>query len=66
MNERQIVAIGGGGFSAGYAAENQVALHFRGRERAEAVTWRTGGRAFRVERAAAGGVETPLPPRALG
>ena len=49
------------GFPPGWAAEDGVGLHFVGAELREAVTWRTGGRAFRVE---AGG-ETPLPARVL-
>jgi dipeptidase E len=50
-----------GGFPPGYAAEDGVALHFAGTELREAVTWRAGGRAYRVE--AAG--ETPIDARLL-
>jgi dipeptidase E len=49
------------GFPAGYAAEDQVALHFRDMELAGAVTSREGARAFRVERTGGEAVERPLP-----
>ena len=39
-----------GGLAPGYAAEDQVALHFRGTDLAEAVTSVEGKRAWRVER----------------
>ena len=53
------------GFPAGYAAEDQVGLHFRGSELAEAVTSREGGRAFRVELREGEAHETPLKVRTL-
>ena len=53
------------GFPAGYAAEDQVALHFRGTALAEAVTSRPGGRAFRVELRGDEVVETDLDVRPL-
>jgi dipeptidase E len=53
------------GFPAGYAAEDEVALHFSGTELAEAVASRDGARAFRVERRDSEAVETPLPVRLL-
>ena len=54
------------GFPPGYAAEDAVALHFRGRELVEAIAVGEG-RAFRVERGAGGEAEeTPLTPRRLG
>jgi dipeptidase E len=53
------------GFPAGYAAEDEVALHFSGTELAEAVASRDGARAFRVERRDGEAVETPLPVRLL-
>jgi peptidase E len=49
------------GFPPGWAAEDGVALHFAGTDLREAVTWRGGARAYRVE---AGG-ETPLDARLL-
>ena len=53
------------GLSEGYAAEDGVALHFRGTELAEVVSSRSEGRAFRVERAGDGIEETALPVRHL-
>ncbi len=53
------------GFPAGYAAEDQVGLHFVGTELAEAVTGRVGGRAFRVESVADEARELPVPVRPL-
>jgi dipeptidase E len=50
-----------GGFPAGYAAEDSVALHFVGTELREAVTVVEGKRAYRVEP----GSETPLEARPL-
>jgi peptidase E len=49
------------GFPPGWAADDGVALHFTGRELAEAVTIRPEGRAYRVEP----GSETPFEPRLL-
>lgn len=53
------------GFPGGYAAENDVGLHFRGTDLAEAVTSRDGGQAFRVELRDGELVETPLSTRRL-
>jgi dipeptidase E len=53
------------GLPAGYAAEDDVALHFAGTELAEAVSSRPDGRAFRVERSGDGIAETALPVRHL-
>jgi dipeptidase E len=50
-----------GGFPAGYAAEDGVALHFAGTELNEVVTAVEGKRAYRVEP----GSETPLEARLL-
>jgi dipeptidase E len=56
----------GGGFPAGYAADDGAALVFAGTELTEVVTSRPGARAFRVERTDGGVVETPLAARFLG
>ena len=53
------------GFPGGHAAEDRVALHFRGTELAEAVTSREGARAFRVELVDGEVVEEPLRTRLL-
>lgn len=50
-----------GGFAAGYAADDGVALHFAGTELREVVSSKPGARAYRVEP----GAETPLEPRLL-
>ena len=55
----------GEGLPAGYAADDGVALHFRGTELAEAVSSRRTGRAYRVERTGDGVTETALPVRYL-
>ena len=55
-----------GGFPAGYAAQDAVALHFVERELREAVSARPNGRAFRVEACNGQTVEIPLPVRYLG
>lgn len=55
-----------GGFPAGFAAEDAVALHFHDRELVEAVTARPAARAFRVEAHAGQAVETALSVRFLG
>jgi dipeptidase E len=55
----------GEGLPAGYAAEDDVALHFRGTDLAEAVSSRADGGAFRVERSGDGVTETALPVRHL-
>jgi peptidase E len=61
----QLVA--GGGFPAGYAADDGAALIFAGSdELAEVVASREGARAYRVERRSDGvAVETPLPTKYL-
>ena len=53
------------GFPAGYAAEDDVALHFRGSSLADVVTDRAGAVAYRVERGVDSIVETRLPARVL-
>jgi peptidase E len=55
----------GEGLPAGYAADDGVALRFRGTELAEVVSSRPDGRVFRVERSTNGIVETVLPARHL-
>jgi peptidase E len=50
-----------GGFPAGVAAEDGVALRYDGSELAEVVTCRPGAQAYRVEP----GTESPLPTRLL-
>jgi peptidase E len=49
------------GFPPGIAADDGVALHYEGRELAEAVSVRSGAQAYRV----GPGSETPLPTRPL-
>ena len=49
------------GFPAGYAADDDVALHFRGTELADVLSARHGATAYRVE----DGVERPLEARLL-
>jgi dipeptidase E len=49
------------GFPAGIAADDEVGLHYRGKELAEVVTVREGAGAYRVEP----GSETPLRARVL-
>jgi dipeptidase E len=53
------------GFPAGYAADDQVALRFDGRELAECVSAREGASAWRVERDGDEVVERALPTRLL-
>lgn len=56
-----------GGFPAGYAADDYVALHFHGTELVEAISSRPGSQAYRVERGPDGAaIETALPTRFLG
>jgi peptidase E len=55
---RELVA---DGFPPGYAADDDVALHFVGAELREVVATRAGARAYRVEP----GAETPIEPRVL-
>lgn len=54
-----------GGFPAGYAADDQVALDFHGRELAGSVTAREGAGAWRVERDGDEVVERRLPTRLI-
>jgi peptidase E len=54
-------ALVAGGFPAGYAADDDVALHFRGTELADVLSARRGATAYRVE----DGVERPLEARLL-
>lgn len=54
------------GLPGGYAADDGVALHFRGRTLVEAVSSRPGAGAYRVELRGEEVVETPLPTRYLG
>ncbi len=53
------------GFPAGYAIDEDAAVHFVGREAAEVVTGRSGATAYRVERVGEEAVETPLEARLL-
>jgi dipeptidase E len=54
------------GMRAGFAADDGVALHFRRTRLKRVVSSRAGGRAYRVERADRGVVETPLDVCQLG
>lgn len=54
------------GLPSGYAADDQVALHFVGTELAEAVSERPSARAYRVELHDGTVVETPIETRYLG
>ena len=58
--------VGNSSLPDGYAADDGCALLFRDGEFIEAVTSRPGARAFRVEQAPTGAVETPLATRFLG
>jgi peptidase E len=53
------------GFAGGYAADDDVALHFTGAELTDVVSERRGARAYRVERKGDEIVETPLAARLL-
>ncbi len=55
---RRLVA---GGFPAGYAADDDVGLHFTGTELFRAVASRPGAKAYSVERVGRRVVESPLP-----
>jgi hypothetical protein len=55
-----------GGMLAGYAVEDGVALHFRGRELEDVVSSRPEGSAFRVEPRGSGVREMRLRARYLG
>ena len=54
------------GLPGGYAADDGVGLHFRGTQLVEAVSARSGARAFHVEQVNGMSVETPLVTRFLG
>jgi dipeptidase E len=54
-----------GGFPGGYAVDDGAALHFRGRELAEAIGARPHARAYRVEAREGAAVESPLEVRSL-
>jgi peptidase E len=54
-----------GGFPGGYAADDEVGLHFRGTDLEEVVTARAGATAYRVELEEGQVVETPLAARPL-
>jgi len=54
------------GFPAGYAIDDDAAIHFVGTEVAEVVSARDGATAYRVERRGGQVVETPLEARTLG
>jgi dipeptidase E len=62
--ERHIVASGGGGFAdgfpGGFAADDNVALHFAGRDLAEVVSGRPEAGAYRVELEGGAVRETPV------
>jgi peptidase E len=58
--------VGSGALVAGLAVDDDAALHFEGTRVVEAVTWRAGACAYRVERAGEDVRETPLEARALG
>jgi peptidase E len=53
------------GFPAGYAIDNDAAIHFAGSEVAEVVTAREGATAYRVERVNGQVLETRMEPRLL-
>jgi dipeptidase E len=53
------------GFPAGYAADNQAALHFHEGELVEAISCTANAKAYYVELAGGGVVERGLPTRAL-
>jgi peptidase E len=54
-------ALVAGGFAAGYAADDDAALHFVGTELREVVSSRAGARGYRVDASS----ETPIEPRLL-
>lgn len=58
-------ALIGDGFPAGYALDDDAAIHFVGREIREVVSARTDAHAYRVERVDGTVVETPLNARLL-
>ncbi len=53
------------GFPAGYAVDNDAAIHFDGSDIKEVVSARVGATAYRVEKVGNDVVETPLEARAL-
>jgi hypothetical protein len=48
------------GFPAGYAIDDDAAIHFRGTDAAEVITGRAGATAYRVEARDGAAVETAL------
>ena len=58
--------VGTGELADGWAADDGAAVHFVGREVAEAVSSRPAARAYRVERRPDGASEEALPIRFLG
>ncbi|WP_344829584.1 peptidase E [Actinocorallia longicatena] len=59
-------AVGSGRLPTGYAADEGVALHYVGTEFVQAVTYRPGAMAWKVEADGSGGAkETPIEPRQL-
>jgi peptidase E len=56
----------GAGFPAGYAIDDDAAIHFTGTAIAEVVSSRAGATAYRVERTNGAVVETPLTARQIG
>ncbi len=61
----ELELIGSGDLAPGYAVDDGAALVFAGTDLQEAVGWRPGARAFRVERAGGVAVELPLSVRML-
>ena len=55
----------GEGFPAGYAIDDDAAIHFDGIDVKEVLSARDGATAYRVEKVGGEVVETPLEPRAL-
>ena len=53
------------GFPAGYAIDNDAAIHFVGTEVSDVVSSRAGATAYRVELSEGQVVETPLEPRLI-
>lgn len=74
IGAQDVLYVGGGntahqlvraGLPAGYAAEDDTALHFTGATLSEVVSDRPGGTAYRVDREGEEVVETRLPARLL-
>jgi peptidase E len=58
--------IGEGTLPSGYAADEGVGLHYVGTEFVQAVSWRKGANAYRIESDGSGGAkESPIEPRLL-